>query len=65
MEFPTYDGIRVPEATLRAVEWEISRLLSEGKTVVLMDSGGTERTRQVCMHMGFVENTGVIDDRPV
>lgn len=64
VEFPTYDGIRVPEATLRAVECEIFRLLSEGRTVVLMDSGGIERTRQVCVHMGFVENTGLVENGP-
>lgn len=62
MEFPTCDGIRVSEATLRAVESEISRLLFEGSTVVLMDSGGIERTGQVCKHMGFVENTGFVED---
>ena len=59
VEHPTYDGVRVPEATLRAVACEVSRLLSAGRTVVLMDSGGQDRTGQVCRQMGFVENTGL------
>jgi hypothetical protein len=33
--------------------------LSAGRTVVLMDSGGQDRTGQVCRQMGFVENTGL------
>ena len=64
VEYPTYDAVPVPEATLRAVADGILRLLSEGRTVILMDSGGQERTGQVCGHMGFVENTGSIEKRP-
>ena len=57
------DGVRVPQVTRRAAACEISRLLSAGRTVMLMDSGGMERTRQVCEHMGFVENTGIVENR--
>ncbi len=64
VEYPTYDAVPVPEATLRAVADGILRLLSESRTVILMDSGGQERTGRVCGHMGFVENTGSIEKRP-
>jgi hypothetical protein len=57
LEHPTYDFCRVPPQTLNAVASDISRLLSANRTVVLMDSGGETRTKQVCQHMGFVEDT--------
>jgi hypothetical protein len=61
--YPTYDAVSVPKKTLHAVADEIFRLLLQGRMVILMDSGGQERTGQVCEYMGFVENTGIIDKR--
>jgi hypothetical protein len=57
LEHPTYDFRPVPTETLDTVASVIRSLLSEGRTVVVMDSGGETRTRQVCQHMGFVEDT--------
>jgi hypothetical protein len=57
LEHPIYDFCRIPPKTLDAVASKISPLLSAGRTVVLMDSGGETRTRQVCKHMGFIEDT--------
>ena len=42
---------------LAAITANVEALLSAGDTVVLMDSGGETRTRQVCQYMGFVEDT--------
>jgi hypothetical protein len=64
VELPTYDAV-LPEATLRTAACEISPLLSEGPTVMLMDSSELERTSQVCKHMGFVENSGIVENRPL
>jgi len=58
IEHPTYDGCKVPEETLGAAKSSILRLLSEDRTVILIDSGGMERTEQVCTHMGFIEDFG-------
>ena len=57
VEHPTIDFDRVPTETMEAVASDISRLLSEGRTVVLMDSGGEERIRQVCRHMDAIEDS--------
>ena len=57
LEHPTYDFRPVPPDTLRAVASDVGRLLSESRTVVLMDSGGETRTKVVCKHMGFIEDT--------
>jgi len=57
IECPTYDFYPVPPDVLRAVASEVSHFLSEGLTVILIDSGGETRTRQVCKHMAFVEDT--------
>ena len=56
-EHPTYDFQPVPEQTLRAVESDISALLSEGRTVILVDSGGETRAKAICKHMGFTEDS--------
>jgi len=56
-EHPTYDFQHIPEEILAAVASEISALLSAGRTVVLVDSGGETRTKTVCKHMGFMEDS--------
>ena len=57
LEHPTCDFRRVPNETLAAIASDISNLLSEGRTVVLVDSGGLQRTGQVCKHMGAIEDS--------
>jgi hypothetical protein len=60
IEHPTHDFRPIPQGTLQAIESDISRLLSEGRTIVVMDSGGETRTTQVCKHMRFIEDTRTV-----
>lgn len=55
-EHPTRDYRPVPAETLEAVASDIKRLLSAGRTVVLLDSGGQQRTGSVCTYMSAVED---------
>ena len=57
VEHPTHDFCPVPAEVLVAVSADISRLLTEGRTVVLVDSGGETRTGQICKYMKFLEDT--------
>jgi len=57
IEHPTTDFRRIPSEVLDAAAADVSRLLAEDRTVVLVDSGGETRTRQLCEYMGFVEDT--------
>jgi hypothetical protein len=57
VEHPTYDFQALPAETLEAVASDILRELSAGSSVVLIDSGGQERTARVCGYMGFVEDS--------
>lgn len=56
IEHPTTDFRRIVASTLAAVAADIEAQLLSGRTVVLIDSGGETRTRQVCSHAGFVED---------
>lgn len=60
IEHPTTDLVKIPADDLMAIAADIDRLLSAGRTVILVDSGGETRTRQVSKYMGFVEDTRVI-----
>jgi acetylglutamate kinase len=42
---------------LDAIASDICELLSTGRTVVVVDSGGQLRTEMVCKHMRAVEDT--------
>lgn len=57
VEHPTTDLRPVAAETLRAAEADIEALLASGWTVVLMDSGGETRTKALCRHMKFVEDS--------
>jgi hypothetical protein len=57
VEFPTYDFCPIAPTVLAAISEKISHLLAQHCIVVLMDSGGEQRTGEVCRHMGFVEDT--------
>ena len=54
-EHPTYDRRPVSIRILAAVGDDISSLLSTGRTVVVVDSGGMERTGQVARYLGATE----------
>jgi len=56
IEHPTTDFKPVPRETLVVVARDIDHHLSMGRIVVLMDSGGETRTRQVCKYAAFVED---------
>lgn len=56
IEHPTYDGRMIPEEVLLAVSADIHGLLAEQACVVLVDSGGMQRTGRVCEFMDFVED---------
>jgi hypothetical protein len=58
IEHPTTDFQRIGVSTLAAAAADIDANLSAGRTVVLIDSGGETRTKQVCSHAGFVEDPG-------
>ena len=54
-EHPTYDGRPVSYETLATVKDEITSLLSAGRTVVVVDSGGMDRTGRVSRYLGATE----------
>lgn len=56
IEYPTTDFSPVEEKTLAPAATDINVCLSAGRTVVLMDSGGETRIRQLCNYAGFVED---------
>ena len=55
-EHPTFDFHPVPQEILVAVAADIHELLSHRRTVVVVDSGGETRIRDVCKHMGARED---------
>jgi hypothetical protein len=56
-EHPTYDYNPVPSETLDAVTADIQCLISMGRKVVIVDSGGETRTGKVCKYMGAKEDS--------
>lgn len=55
VEHPTIDYRSIPTETLHAIERDVRTLLSQRMTVVIVDSGGETRTKQVCRHLGAKE----------
>ena len=53
-EHPTYDTKPVDSDALAEIRGDIFNLLSVGHTVVVVDSGGVERTGQVVKHLRAV-----------
>lgn len=51
-EHPTYDYRPITHVQLTAIYTDIHDLIAEGRTVVVMDSGGETRTGKVCRRMG-------------
>jgi hypothetical protein len=56
-ECPTTDFNKVPDDVLNAAAKSVAELLRQGHTVVLVDSGGDQRTSQVCRYIGAVEDS--------
>ena len=50
-----YDRRPIPPFILNSVEGDVKRLLSEGRTVIVMDSDDVGRTGQICEHLGATE----------
>lgn len=59
-EHPTYDFKPIDHAMLDAVVSDINELLSTGRTVVVVDSGGQTRTGVVCKHMRALEDSASV-----
>jgi len=56
IEHPTTDFQPITEDTLKGIARDVERLLSEGRAIVLIDSGGQTRTSTVCKRLGFTED---------
>lgn len=57
-EHPTVDyADHIPEDRFVAIATDIVRLVAEGRTVVLVDSGGEQRTGEVCRRMDAKEDS--------
>ena len=56
-EHPTYDYRKIPPETLEAIAVDVLKLMSAGRTVVVVDSGGQERTKKVCEYIKAVEDS--------
>lgn len=57
IEHPTYDFQPVTVEALNAVGSDVLSHLQDGWTVVLMDSGGQQRTATICNSMNFLEDS--------
>jgi hypothetical protein len=55
IEHPTYDGRTVPKESLALIAEDVNKVLTACRPVVLVDSGGVQRTAAVCNYMGFAE----------
>ena len=54
-EHPTIDAGSPPRSRLEAIATDICDLLRQGRTVVVVDSGGVDRTGAVCSYLGAIE----------
>ena len=56
-EHPTYDFQKISVEQIAAIEADIRRFISEGRTVVVVDSGGLTRTGFLCKSIGAIEDS--------
>ena len=54
-EHPTVDFQAIPAPTLDEIAIDVRTLISRGRTVVVVDSGGETRTGRVCKELGAKE----------
>ncbi len=59
IEHPTYDGKTISLETLDAIKADIERLIKNGCKVVVVDSGGLQRTGKVGRYMGAKEDFSI------
>jgi hypothetical protein len=59
-DHPTQDFSKIPEETLTAIKADLDLLLAEGRTVVVVDSGGVTRNSAVCKFLGAVEDSSSV-----
>ena len=52
-EFPTVDAREIPSDVLKTVKRLLIELIENRSTVVVIDSGGAERTARVCESIGY------------
>jgi hypothetical protein len=57
VQHPTIDFEPVPDETVAAVGVTLEEELAAARTVILVDSGGEQRTNAVCKRLGFIEYT--------
>ncbi len=56
-ERPTYDNRPIPSDTIKAIATDVHELNREGRTVVVMDSGGVGRTGDVVAYLRATQDT--------
>lgn len=61
---PTNDFTPVGQQTITAIETDLNRELSLGRSVVIVDSGGIQRTGQVCRSLHLVEDPRTLSQEP-
>jgi hypothetical protein len=53
---PTTDFSLVTQETIKAIKIDLEQELSRGRTVIIVDSGGVQRTHQICRALELVED---------
>ena len=61
---PTTDFSVVDAETIMAIRDDLDRELSLGHAVVIVDSGGVQRTGQVCTQLRLVEDSRTLPQEP-
>ena len=56
-EHPTLDFNPVPAEQQHEIAQDVLRLIADGRTVVIVDSGGQQRSVSVCAFLGAVEDS--------
>jgi hypothetical protein len=60
-EYPTIDCQGIPARVLKPARARIIELLADGRSVVVVDSAGKERTARVCKAVGWSQVIGASD----
>jgi hypothetical protein len=56
LEHPTWDYQRIPDDVCEVAAREIEALAASGRTVTVVDSGGQQRSGQLCSFMAAAED---------